>query len=216
MVLQRWYPLASRRTRHDPMERLLRSFFAPAGPAVSADRVAPLDVRETEEAIVVTASLPGVAPEDIDVTIEDRVPVDPHRASRRGRDRQRRLPGPRAPDRLLAPGAQAPGVRRRREGRVRLRARRPDDHAAEARGGAGRAGSRSRSRDAADLRGAHPQGALPPCAAEGPLLLFAPARRRGVGQVWSAAIIDACSGRWTMPDARTRRGDSEPRSGEKP
>ena len=73
MVLQRWYPLASRRIRHDPMERLFRSFFAPAGPAASADRIAPLDVRETEEAIVVTASLPGVAPEDIEVTIEDRV-----------------------------------------------------------------------------------------------------------------------------------------------
>ncbi len=74
MALQRWYPLASRRISHDPMDRLFRSFFAPAGPvASSADRIAPLDVRETEEAIVVTASLPGVAPEDIEVTIEDRV-----------------------------------------------------------------------------------------------------------------------------------------------
>lgn len=74
MVLQRWYPLASRRISHDPMDRLFRSFFAPAGPAtVSVDRIAPLDVRENDEAIVVTASLPGVAPEDIEVTIEDRV-----------------------------------------------------------------------------------------------------------------------------------------------
>ena len=73
MVLQRWYPLASRRIRHDPFDRLFRSFFAPAGPATgSVDRIAPLDVRETDEEIVVTASLPGVAPEDIEVTIEDR------------------------------------------------------------------------------------------------------------------------------------------------
>ena len=74
MVLQRWYPMASRRLRHDPMDRLFRSFFAPAAPVTAgADRIAPLDVRETDEAIVVTASLPGVAPEDIEVTIEDRV-----------------------------------------------------------------------------------------------------------------------------------------------
>ena len=74
MVLQRWYPLASRRIRHDPVDRLFGSFFAPTGSAPrTADRVAPLDVRETEEAIVVTASLPGVAPEDIEVTIEDGV-----------------------------------------------------------------------------------------------------------------------------------------------
>ena len=73
MVLQRSYPLASRRVARDPMDRLFRSFFAHAGPTGSVDRAAPLDVRETEEAIVVTASLPGVAPEDIEVTIEDRV-----------------------------------------------------------------------------------------------------------------------------------------------
>ena len=74
MVLQRWYPLANRRIGHDPMDRLFRSFLVPAGPpAGSVDRAAPLDVRETDEEIVVTASLPGVAPEDIEVTIEDRV-----------------------------------------------------------------------------------------------------------------------------------------------
>ncbi len=74
MVLQRWYPLASRRIDHDPFDRLWNGFFTPAGPTTgSFDRTAPLDVRETDEEIVVTASLPGVAPEDIDVTIEDRV-----------------------------------------------------------------------------------------------------------------------------------------------
>ena len=74
MVLQRWYPLASRRIGHDPFDRLWKGFFTPAGPTTgSFDRMAPLDVRETDEEIVVTASLPGVAPEDIEVTIEDRV-----------------------------------------------------------------------------------------------------------------------------------------------
>ena len=73
MVLQRWYPLASRRPSHDPFDRLWKGFFAPAGPAAAADRMAPLDVRETDEEIVVTTSVPGVAPEDIEVTIEDRV-----------------------------------------------------------------------------------------------------------------------------------------------
>ena len=74
MVLQRWYPLASRRPSHDPFDRLWKGFFASAGPATgSVDRIAPLDVRETDEEIVVTTSLPGVAPEDIEMTIEDRV-----------------------------------------------------------------------------------------------------------------------------------------------
>ena len=74
MVLQRWYPLAGRRIGHDPFDRLWKGFFTPAGPTTgSFDRMAPLDVRETDEEIVVTASLPGVAPEDIEVTIEDRV-----------------------------------------------------------------------------------------------------------------------------------------------
>ena len=74
MVLQRWYPLASRRIGHDPFDRLWKGFFTPAGTTTgSFDRMAPLDVRETDEEIVVTASLPGVAPEDIEVTIEDRV-----------------------------------------------------------------------------------------------------------------------------------------------
>ena len=73
MVLQRRYTLASRRLGHDPFDRLWKGFFAPDGPAGAADRMASLDVRETDEEIVVTTSLPGVAPEDIEVTIEDRV-----------------------------------------------------------------------------------------------------------------------------------------------
>ena len=74
MVLQRWYPLATPRRGDDSIDRLWRSFFA-RRPAFSGvvDRTVALDVEETDDEIVVTASLPGAAPEDINVTIEDRV-----------------------------------------------------------------------------------------------------------------------------------------------
>ena len=74
MVLQRWYPLATLRPSYDPVERLWRGFFTLGAPFPgTTDRGVPLDVQETDDDIVVTASLPGVAPEDINVTIEDRV-----------------------------------------------------------------------------------------------------------------------------------------------
>ncbi len=73
MVLQRWSPPAIRRRSNDPFDRLWRGFFTRTVPFSTVDKVAPLDVQETDDEIVVTASLPGVAPEDINVTIEDRV-----------------------------------------------------------------------------------------------------------------------------------------------
>jgi HSP20 family protein len=74
MVLQRWYPVATRRNSDDPFDRAWRGLLTRGVPiSGTIDRIVPLDVQETDDEIVVTASLPGVAPEDINVTIEDRV-----------------------------------------------------------------------------------------------------------------------------------------------
>ena len=50
-----------------------RGFSRRAENPDTAEWLLPLDVTEREEGVVVTASVPGIKPEDIDVTIEDNV-----------------------------------------------------------------------------------------------------------------------------------------------
>ncbi len=73
MVLQRWYPIYDLRRMHAAMNRRWREF----GPAHVEDGnrrwAIPIDVVEEGDELLVRASLPGVNPDEIDVTIEDRV-----------------------------------------------------------------------------------------------------------------------------------------------
>ena len=76
MVLQRWDPLFDFGRRHRYMDRFWRGF--PHSPAYINGRDGtkwsiPLDAYEEGDNLVVRASLPGVNPEDIEVTIEDRI-----------------------------------------------------------------------------------------------------------------------------------------------
>ena len=76
MVLQRWDPLFDFGRRHRYMDRFWRGF--PHSPAYINGRDGtkwsiPLDAYEEGDNLVVRASLPGVNPEDIDVTVEDRI-----------------------------------------------------------------------------------------------------------------------------------------------
>ena len=74
MVLQRWDPIANIRRFERTSDRFLRGFGVwglPYGGLVSG--ALPLDVEEGDDNIVVRASLPGVSPEDIQVTIENGV-----------------------------------------------------------------------------------------------------------------------------------------------
>ena len=79
MVLQRWDPFYDFRRMHEAMNRRRRD-FAPAHSVATAHLVSngrgwaiPVDVVEEGDDILVKASLPGVNPDDIDVTIEDRL-----------------------------------------------------------------------------------------------------------------------------------------------
>ena len=70
MVLQRWDPIRDVRRFDRIADRFWRRFGV--GPTV-AHRPLPLDVVEEDDNILVHASVPGVNPEDIQVSVEDRV-----------------------------------------------------------------------------------------------------------------------------------------------
>ena len=60
--------------------QVLRAFNAlPSGPAfpfgafINTDWVPPVNVAETADSILVTAELPGVSPEDVDIQVEEHV-----------------------------------------------------------------------------------------------------------------------------------------------
>ncbi len=73
MVLRRWEPFRELRTMEDTINRLWRSYGREAaGPTVEGWSV-PLDVVREGDEIMVHASLPGVDPENIDVSVEDSV-----------------------------------------------------------------------------------------------------------------------------------------------
>ncbi len=59
----------------DAMERLLADSWVPSarerGRREGRGVRLPIDVYTTEDSIVVRASLPGVAPEDVEITVED-------------------------------------------------------------------------------------------------------------------------------------------------
>ncbi len=70
----RWMPISEMRRMEDAMDRMWRGFTQ--RPAEGADgerwRI-PLDVLEEGDDIVVHASMPGAAPDDIEVGVEDGV-----------------------------------------------------------------------------------------------------------------------------------------------
>ena len=74
MVLQRWTPFVELRRMDDMMSRLLHGFSDADSDsrAVEAWSV-PLDVEIKDDDVVVSASLPGIKPDDIQVSIEDNI-----------------------------------------------------------------------------------------------------------------------------------------------
>jgi HSP20 family protein len=71
MALERWDPFREAISLRDAMNSLLQeSFVKPGGLAAqNASAALPLDVSETENEFVVRASLPGVRPEDVQITV---------------------------------------------------------------------------------------------------------------------------------------------------
>ena len=74
MVLQRWYPIAELRRAERAVNRFRRGYGERySADGATQDWLVPLDVVEEDDQIIVHASVPGVAPEDIEVTIENEV-----------------------------------------------------------------------------------------------------------------------------------------------
>jgi HSP20 family protein len=69
MAIQRWEPLREMVSLRDAMNSLLQeSFVHPIGLRADGAEMLPLDISENENEFVVKASLPGVRPEDVQIT----------------------------------------------------------------------------------------------------------------------------------------------------
>ncbi len=74
MGLQRWDPFAELRRMDQTIDRLWRGFGSTGSAEGGLERWGvPLDVVQEGDNIIIHASLPGVGPESIQVTIEDDV-----------------------------------------------------------------------------------------------------------------------------------------------
>jgi len=71
MAIERWDSFREAISLRDAMNSLLQeSFVRPGGmPAANGHSTLPLDVSETENEFVVKASLPGIKPEDVQITV---------------------------------------------------------------------------------------------------------------------------------------------------
>jgi len=71
MAIERWDPFREAISLRDAMNSLLQeSFVRPGGmPSPDGHGTLPLDISETENEFVVKASLPGVKPEDVQITV---------------------------------------------------------------------------------------------------------------------------------------------------
>jgi HSP20 family protein len=71
MALERWDPFREAVSLRDAMNALFQdSFVRPSGPlAQGGGATLPLDVSENENEFVVKASLPGIKPEDVQITV---------------------------------------------------------------------------------------------------------------------------------------------------
>jgi HSP20 family protein len=71
-MLRRPSPFSELVTLRQAMDRLFdEPFFRPANGATGDAGQLPLDVRTTKDALHVEAALPGVKPEDVDITVEN-------------------------------------------------------------------------------------------------------------------------------------------------
>jgi HSP20 family protein len=72
MAIERWDPFREAVSLRDAMNSLFQdSFVRPGGTmAQSGSAALPLDVYETENEFVIRASLPGVKPEDVQITVQ--------------------------------------------------------------------------------------------------------------------------------------------------
>jgi len=71
--ITRWDPFGEVMTLREAMNSLFEDSFVNPSAARNATLGMPLDMAETPAAFIVEASLPGVKPEDLDITIQNNV-----------------------------------------------------------------------------------------------------------------------------------------------
>jgi HSP20 family protein len=70
MAIERWDPFREAVSLRDAMNQLFQESFVRPGPGGEGPAVLlPLDVQETADNFVVQASLPGLKPEDVQITV---------------------------------------------------------------------------------------------------------------------------------------------------
>ncbi|NLX42419.1 MAG: Hsp20/alpha crystallin family protein, partial [Chloroflexi bacterium] len=74
MAMTRWEPFKDLMTLREAMDRLFEDSLVPTGtrwvnarPEMSCEL--PMDVYTTDEELIITAAVPGVNPEDVEITI---------------------------------------------------------------------------------------------------------------------------------------------------
>lgn len=74
MSITRWEPFKDLITLREAMDRLFEDSFVRAGtrwiPSAEARCSLPIDVYSTDEELVVVASVPGIDPDDVEITVE--------------------------------------------------------------------------------------------------------------------------------------------------
>ncbi|NLG48913.1 MAG: Hsp20/alpha crystallin family protein [Chloroflexi bacterium] len=73
MTISRWEPFRDLMTLREAMDRLFEESFVRPGPRWHDSQAAaalPIDAYVTDEDLVITATVPGLDPEDVEITIE--------------------------------------------------------------------------------------------------------------------------------------------------
>jgi len=74
-ALTRWNPWSELMTLHTQMDQLFDEAFGGvvAAPRNGGTLTLPVDIRQSDEAYVIEASVPGFAPDDVEVTVDQNV-----------------------------------------------------------------------------------------------------------------------------------------------
>lgn len=73
MLMRRWEPFRDMRRMDEEMRHMWPRWFFPNEGGEAEDWTIPLDVFERDDNIVVHATMPGMKPEDIEVTMEENM-----------------------------------------------------------------------------------------------------------------------------------------------
>jgi HSP20 family protein len=69
-TLTRWEPYREMSRLHDMLDRVMdENITGPMGDGTYFEGLAPIDVYQTDDDVVIEASMPGVKPEDIDISV---------------------------------------------------------------------------------------------------------------------------------------------------